>query len=128
MATGWGKLHHLDGVAAFFGQLGIPAPAFHAALVAAVELVGGALILLGLATRLAAAALVAVMAVAIYTAKLPALHGLVDLAGTTELAYLAMFAWLALAGAGPASLDHAVRRCVARPHPLVNHDTQGARA
>src|SRR5262245_54364779 len=73
--TGWGKLHSLDSVEQFFAGLGIPAPGFQAALVATVELVGGALILVGLGTRLAAVPLAGVMAVAIATAKWPALEG-----------------------------------------------------
>jgi putative oxidoreductase len=117
--TGWGKLQHLDEVTAFFAQLGIPAPHAQAALVSTVELVGGVLVLVGLGTRVASALLVGVMAVAIYTAKLPELHGLVDLAGTIELAYLVMFAWLAIAGPGKASLDHAAGAHLARPRALT---------
>jgi len=117
--TGWGKLHHLDDVGGFFAQLGIPAPHFHAVFVSSIELIGGFAILLGLGTRIAAALLVGVMAVAIYTAKLPELHGLTDLAGTVEFTYLAMFAWLVVAGAGKASLDHAARRRMSPPHAIT---------
>jgi putative oxidoreductase len=80
VVSGWGKLHNLEQVTAFFTELGIPAPGAQAAFVSTVELVGGLLIMLGLATRIAAALLIGVMAVAIYTAKLPELHGLADLA------------------------------------------------
>jgi putative oxidoreductase len=69
----------------------------------------------GLGTRVVSALLIGVMAVAIWTAKLPDLHGVVDLAGTTELTYLVMFVWLVIAGAGAASLDRLVSRFVARP-------------
>jgi putative oxidoreductase len=117
--TGWGKLHHLDHVAQFFAQLGIPAPHVQAAIVATIELVGGTLVLVGLATRVASALLVGVMTVAILTAKLPELHGLTDLAGTIELAYLVMLAWLAVAGAGAASLDRAASRLAGRHHTLT---------
>jgi putative oxidoreductase len=110
MSTGWGKVHNLDKVAGFFSELGIPAPAFHASLVSYVELVGGALILVGLATRLAAVPLVVSMAVAILTAKRDELHGLADLFGLVEWTYLALLAWLALAGPGKASLDRLLFR------------------
>src|SRR5258708_7650387 len=67
--TGWGKLHSLGDVTKFFTDLGIPAPAFQATLVATTELVGGALLVAGLLTRLAAAPLAFTMVVAILTAK-----------------------------------------------------------
>src|SRR5262245_44452324 len=41
--SGWGKLHGLDQVTQYFTELGIPAPAFQAAFVSGVELVGGLL-------------------------------------------------------------------------------------
>jgi putative oxidoreductase len=108
--TGWGKLHNLDNVAQFFESLSIPAPGFHAVLVSGIEFVGGLMLLAGLGTRVAAALLIGVMAVAIWTAKLPDLHGVVDLASTTELTYLVMFAWLVVSGGGAASLDHLIAR------------------
>lgn len=114
-ASGWGKLHHLDDVSQYFGSLGIPAPHAQAVFVSTVELVGGVLLLLGLGTRIAALFLVGVMAVAIWTAKLPEIHGIVELARTIELAYLASFVWLVVAGGGAASVDHVLgkRRPVA---------------
>lgn len=110
VVTGWGKLHHLDDVAQFFASLQIPAPHANAVFVSAVELAGGALLILGLGTRIAAMLLVAVMTVAIVTAKLPELDGIVELASTIEAAYLVAFVWLLFAGAGRASLDHLVSR------------------
>jgi len=105
MSTGWGKVHHLDKVAQFFAELHIPAPAFQATLVSYVELLGGALVLIGLGTRLAALPLIASMVVALITAKSGEIHGLPDLFGLVEWTYLALLAWLALAGAGRISLD-----------------------
>jgi putative oxidoreductase len=108
--TGWGKLHNLEKVTEFFTTLGIPAPGAQAAMVSTIEFVGGLLLIAGLGTRIASALLIGVMAVAILTAKLPELHGVVDLANTNELAYLVMFAWLLVAGPGAASLDHVIAR------------------
>jgi putative oxidoreductase len=54
MQDGWGKLTHLDKVTQFFASLSMPAPGVAALLVAMVELVGGTLFLLGLASRLTA--------------------------------------------------------------------------
>ncbi|HEX2736136.1 MAG TPA: DoxX family protein [Polyangiaceae bacterium] len=105
VSSGWGKVHNLEKVTAFFTELGIPAPGFQAVFVSNVELVCGALVGLGLLTRLASIPLICTMAVAILTAKLPELGGVVDLLGTSEFAYVAMLAWLVLAGPGSASLD-----------------------
>jgi putative oxidoreductase len=52
--TGWGKLHALESVTGFFRELGIPYPELQAPFVASTELVCGALVLVGLGTRLAA--------------------------------------------------------------------------
>jgi putative oxidoreductase len=108
ITTGWGKLHDLDSVTAFFASLGLPAPGVQAAFVSTLELAGGVLVLAGLGTRVMSALLAGVMAVAIWTAKLPELHGAVELAGTIEASYLAMFAWLVVSGAGKASLDQVI--------------------
>jgi putative oxidoreductase len=56
-----------------FAKIGIPAPEFFAPFVGAVEIVCGALLLLGLATRLAAVPLLIDILVAIATTKLPML-------------------------------------------------------
>lgn len=106
MSTGWGKVRHLDKVTGFFAELGIPAPAFHAALVAYVELIGGALLLIGLVADFAAVPLVISMLVAIITAKRREVHGLPDLFGLVEWTYLVLLTWVALTGAGKASLDY----------------------
>lgn len=106
MSTGWGKVHNLEKVTGFFGELGIPAPGFHAVLVSYTELVGGALLLVGLASRFAAVPLLVSMAVAILTAKRGEVASLSDLFGLVEWTYLALLAWVALAGPGRASLDH----------------------
>lgn len=54
LQAGWGKFGRLEGVAEWFGSIGIPAPGFHALLVASVETVGGLLLILGLFSRLTA--------------------------------------------------------------------------
>jgi putative oxidoreductase len=106
VSTGWGKVHSLDKVTSFFTELGIPAPGFHAHLVSYVELIGGALLVLGLASRLAAVPLLVSMAVAILTAQREQIHGLPDLFGLVEWTYLALLLWVTLSGPGKVSLDH----------------------
>jgi putative oxidoreductase len=52
MQDGWGKLTHLDKVTDFFTSLSLPAPHMTAMLVGLVELAGGVLFTLGIASRL----------------------------------------------------------------------------
>jgi putative oxidoreductase len=63
-ALGWGR----------FAKIGIPDPHVLAPLVGVVEIVCGALVILGLWTRLAAVPLLIVIGVAIWTTKIPMLH------------------------------------------------------
>ncbi len=105
LESGWGKLHDLDGVVKFFAGLGIPAPQLQAPFVAGTELVGGALLLLGLATRLASPLLMGVMAVALLTALREQIHSVSDLFALSEFGFLVLLAGLAVFGAGPLSLD-----------------------
>src|SRR5207244_8351254 len=52
MQDGWGKLTHLEKVTDFFTSLNLPAPHMTALMVALVELCGGFLFTLGIASRL----------------------------------------------------------------------------
>ena len=61
---GWGKLTHLDKVTDFFTSLSLPAPHMTALCVALVELVGGILFALGIASRLTSLVLFVNMTVA----------------------------------------------------------------
>jgi putative oxidoreductase len=95
-------------VVGFFGQAGIPYPRFFAIVVSLVELFGGAALVLGVATRVAAALLAIDMAVAILKVHLK--NGFFLPMGF-EFA-LSMFAanfCLLLAGGGAASVDGLVR-------------------
>lgn len=127
VSTGWGKVHDLDKVTGFFTELGIPMPHLNAVMVSLVELIGGGLLLLGLASRFAALPLIASMAVAILTAQREQVHGLADLFGLVEWTYLALLLWIVLAGPGSISLDHWLVTKKLRaplrtfPEPLTNH-------
>ena len=63
-ALGWGR----------FAKIGIPDPHVMAPLVGVVEIVCGALVILGLWTRFASVPLLVVIGVAIATTKIPILH------------------------------------------------------
>jgi putative oxidoreductase len=112
--SGWGKLHHLDQVVKYFADLGIPAPQIQAPFAAGTEFVCGALVLAGLATRLAALPLMVVMTVALSTALADRISELSDLFALAEYCYIALLLWLAVRGAGPVSLDALVARRLER--------------
>ena len=71
--TGWGKLHNLPKITAFFASLNIPFPALNAPFVSTLELVGGILLMLGLFSRPIAFLLAGNMLVAYWTADREAL-------------------------------------------------------
>ncbi len=105
VSTGWGKVHNLDKITGYFGELGIPAPGANALLASYTELVCGALLVVGLASRLAACPLVVTMIVAIVTAKKDDLHGVTDLVGFVEWTYIVILVAIAVFGPGKASAD-----------------------
>jgi uncharacterized membrane protein YphA (DoxX/SURF4 family) len=92
-----------------FVKIGIPAPQVMAPFVGVIEVVCGALIVLGLLTRFAAIALVIDMLVAISTTKIPILlkSGFWTMAheARTDYAMLLGAIFLMIVGAGRASID-----------------------
>jgi putative oxidoreductase len=124
--SGWGKLHALDGVIEFFGQLGIPYPELQAPFASATELVCGALLLAGLCTRIASVPLIVVMLVAIATAQRENVAALGDLFGLSEYLYVTLLVWLAIAGPGPLSLDAALLRLLERREAAPERDRGSA--
>jgi len=119
--SGWGKLHAIDGVIELFRALEIPWPEVQAPFAAANELVFGALVLVGVVTRLAAVPLVIVMLVAIKTAVWPNLETSAALLNTSELLYISLLVWLASNGAGDVSVDAFVTRLQASQGRGVDH-------
>lgn len=92
-----------------FAKIGIPSPEILAPFVGVVEIVGGALLLAGLLTRLAAIPLIIDMIVAIATTKIPILlkDGFWKMAheARTDWSMLMGCLFLLLVGAGRRSLD-----------------------
>ena len=70
MQAGWNKLSHFEDTAAWFGNsewgLGLPMPEVMAALAAGTELIGGTLLIVGLAVRWLSIPLMATMLVAAF--------------------------------------------------------------
>jgi putative oxidoreductase len=92
-----------------FAKIGIPAPDLLAPFVGAVEIACGLLVVLGLATRLAALPLLADMLVAIATTKIPMLsaRGVWQTAheSRTDFCMLLGLVFLLAVGGGPWSVD-----------------------
>jgi putative oxidoreductase len=103
--SGWGKLHNLEQVINYFGELGIPHPELQAPFASGTELVCGMLVLIGLLTRLASVPLIITMVVAILTAQKENVGSVGDLFGLIEWCYIALLVWLGVAGPGPLSVD-----------------------
>jgi uncharacterized membrane protein YphA (DoxX/SURF4 family) len=106
-----------------FAKIGIPAPEVMGPLAGAIEIGCGALLLVGLVTRVAAIPLIGVMVVAIVSTKIPILlgegfwgfevrklpeYGFWSMAheARTDFAMLLGSTFLVLVGAGPRSIDH----------------------
>jgi putative oxidoreductase len=114
LLSGWGKLHNLPQITENFIGWGIPFPHLLTPLTSGIEFFGGLFLLLGLLTRISAGALGVTMIVAIKAAKWDDVDSLETLLGFDETEYLALFLWLAIAGAGALSLDAPLSRWLAR--------------
>ena len=96
-----------------FIKIGIPAPQFFAPFVGAVEIIGGAMLIVGLLTRLASVALMINISVAILTTKLPMLAkaGFWATAHEARVDFCMLLGtiFLLIVGAGPLSLDDKIK-------------------
>ena len=110
LETGWAKLNNLAFFTERFVEWGIPWPALSAAVCAGTEFVGGALIMLGLATRLTMLPMIFNMLVALAVVVLPGISTLDEFVELDEVLYVAVLFWLLMAGPGKASLDHLIAR------------------
>jgi putative oxidoreductase len=115
LLSGWGKLNNLSQVIPNFVEWGIPFPNILTPFVSGVECFGGAMLILGLFTRIPAAMLAVVMVVAIKSAKWGDVDSLETLLGFEEATYFAAFLWLAIAGPGAASLDRLLVNAAGHP-------------
>lgn len=117
--TGIGKVQNLDTMTERFIEWGIPFPAFNAALSGYTELIGGALLLTGLATRAVCVPLFINMVVAVLSVKLAAVASLSDFVELDEPLYALSFLWLFFQGPGPVSLDHVLWNVLQRTRRLT---------
>lgn len=114
MRAGLGKLNNLPQMIQNFADWGIPYPEVLTPFVACVEFFGGIGLIIGLVTRVFGGMLAVVMVVAVISAKWMDVDSIETLFGFEEASYFAIFTWLAIAGAGKASLDHLISRAMGR--------------
>lgn len=112
--SGLDKLGDIDSIADYFATLGIPFPGINAYLAAGTEMIGGALLFIGLGTRLAALPLIFTMGVALLTAHREATLMLLDdpIKFIAQGPFTFMMACLTLLifGPGPISVDGVIKK------------------
>ncbi len=108
--SGWYKFHNLEQTIGFFSSLGIPQPQLQVPFVAAVEFLGGIALVIGFHARFVALPLIGVMTVAVLTAKLKELTGVVAIAGLEEINFLLILALIATSGPGVLAVSSRKRK------------------
>lgn len=103
--SGWGKLHNLQDVVSYFESLHIPFANIQAPFVAAVELSAGLFVITGILTRFSVLPLIAIMLVAIRTAKWEDITDIPSLLEVPEFLYIVILSWLAIYGSQFLSVD-----------------------
>jgi putative oxidoreductase len=116
--AGWGKFQDLTKPAEYFGTLGIPFPMLNATIVATTECVGGLLLVVGLASRLASIPLTITMIVAYVTTEREALQLIFSDADkflqATPFQFLFASVLILAFGPGVFSLDYLIKRLMDR--------------
>jgi putative oxidoreductase len=112
--SGRGKFQHIDKVVEFFGSLNLPAPEVTARLISGLELVGGALLFLGLFSRPISLILVGNMVGAYVTADREAFTSFFSdpdkFQGAAPFIYLLVSLIILIFGPGSLSLDEVISR------------------
>lgn len=108
--SGLGKWYSVDKVVDYFRELGIPYPEFNAYAAMFTEMIGGALLVLGLFSRVAAIPLIVVMVVALATAHHEAISNLLsnpqDILSQAPFTFLMAALIVLIFGPGRISLDY----------------------
>jgi putative oxidoreductase len=102
IVAGWGKLTGIEGTQGFFDNVGIPAPALMAWVVALIEFVGGLMVLLGLYIRVPSLLLAFVMIGALIFVKLGGEWNPMRI----DISLLSMTLALFILGSGRISFEH----------------------
>ena len=110
LETGWAKLHNLDAFTERFVGWGIPFPAFSATLSSMTDLIGGALLMVGLLTRLTTIPMIINLVVAIALVVIKNVGGFDDFVELDEFVYILILFWLLMEGPGKVSFDTLINR------------------
>jgi len=102
------KWKDIDGIATWFGSMGIPFPTLNAYMAASTEMLGVVLLTLGLFTRLISIPLMVVMVVAIMTVHISHGFSAGDNGFEIPLYYMLFLFMFTSHGAGKYSLDHLI--------------------
>lgn len=105
LETGWAKLQNFGGSVERFTGWGIPFPEISATLSITTEMLGGALLMLGLFTRLVSIPMLFNMIVAIAVVAIKDVTNIEEFVELDEVIYVLIFYWLIVAGPGCASVD-----------------------
>lgn len=128
MEDGWGKLHNLARVTEYFASLNLPAPGRTALFVSIIELAGGALLVVGLLSRLTGLVLTVNMLTAYATGDRDALFSIFSDPDKFSAAapYMYLFASLLVLifGPGKISLD-ALFEWLGRRRQIVSGGSPG---
>jgi putative oxidoreductase len=106
--SGWGHLHNIERTLHQFVIWHVPHPEFNVYLSGCTELIGGTLLMAGLATRMVCIPLIFNMMVALAVAVIPDPHGVhsaSDLYPASEYLYIVLMLWLLVRGPGAISVD-----------------------
>jgi len=118
--SGWGKLHHLDNVAEFFGTLNLPHPAQMALAISCLEFFGGILFAIGLFSRLISLVLTINMVMAYVTADREALLSFISdpdkFSAAAPYVFLVSSLIILIFGPGTICLDYLLRRFAHLPN------------
>lgn len=110
--SGWGKLHNLDKVTAFFTSLNLPAPGQMAVFIACVEFFGGILFALGVFSRVTSLVLTVNLTMAYFLADQEALFSIFSdpdkFMAAAPFTFLFASLLILIFGAGKLSADKAV--------------------
>lgn len=114
--TGLGKLEHINSIGDYFYSLNIPFPLFNAYLVAWVETIGGACLILGFASRLVSLPLIFTMVIALLTAHADAVINIInDPAGflkQSPITYLFAMLVVFIFGPGKIAIDQLIESLI----------------
>jgi putative oxidoreductase len=121
--SGWGKLHHLENVAEFFGTLNLPHPAQMALFISSVEFFGGILFAIGLFSRMTALVLTINMLMAYITADREAFSSFISnpdkFAAAAPYVFLISSLIILILGPGKFCVDYLLRRFAHLPNTVA---------